>query len=259
MLPRRHAPSDTCRWYFCTGREYPAGRSCWQDGTHRPRHNLVPNTFATHRKWTFDSRFKTPSLGLLGLESFATLAVAKFHQRGSSIWSRGCDDRGWGGGSRSGGQSGTLGNIAELLNNGASVEIPPFLATYMAETLIVRTVDWRSNGSMGVLAKPVKMQRNMSAISLQVCSEQLPVDSICPHCAKGCGRFASCVVGFGPDGEPHFKGDCANCHWGGDDPLDDRFLIDINVDVDTTSMTTSLAMNSQCSGIGQLMRLQLLT
>lgn len=53
----------------------------------------------------------------------------------------------------------------------------------MAETLIIRSVDWRPNGSMGVLAKPVKTQRNMSAISLQVRGEQLPADSICPNCA----------------------------------------------------------------------------
>jgi hypothetical protein len=85
-----------------------------------------------------------------------------------------------------------------------------------SETPIVRAVDWRPNGTMGVLAKPVETQRNMAAISLQVRGEQVPTDSICPHCAKGCGPFASCVVSFSTSGEPHFKGDCGNCHWGGD-------------------------------------------
>lgn len=52
-------------------------------------------------------------------------------------------------------------------------QIPPVLASYMSETPIVRSVDWRPNGTMSVLSKQVKTLRNMAAISLQVRGHQV--------------------------------------------------------------------------------------
>jgi hypothetical protein len=42
---------------------------------------------------------------------------------------------------------------------------------------------------MGVIVKPIRTERNMSAVSLQVRGVEVPANAVCDHCQRACGPF----------------------------------------------------------------------